>query len=154
MIAVVALFASAQSAVSSASALAPVKLGLKKSGNALVDQSNALWPQFERTAAALDQAILRAQASKTTQLERDELKTMITLRLRLREMGSRQGVSRDDLETIFKELEDAQEMARGDHMTESFAGFRQQANQMEKLLASLMRLMDEANLNFIQKNSV
>ncbi len=149
-----AFFASAELATSAAFALAPVKLGQKKSAESLTDQAHALWPQFDKTAVALDRALSRAQADKSARLTRSELKSMIMLRLRLREMAGRQSLDRDDLAAILKEIEKTQKTAGKDRLAEAFAPFRLQANQIELMLTKVLNTMDETDTALILKTSV
>ncbi|PQA87488.1 hypothetical protein [Hyphococcus luteus] len=152
-LAALALFASAESATSGAAALAPLKLGQKKSGDTLTDQAHVLWPQFEKTAAALDHGLSRAQADQDARLTRSELKAMIMLRLRLREMAGRRALDREELAVVLKEIEKAQKMTRKDRLADAFSSFHQQADEISVMLNKILNTMDKTDTALLVKNS-
>lgn len=147
--AAVALFATAISPAPGAAA--PVKLAPERSAPPLEEQAQALWRQFAKTAAALEQAMAKAQADKATQLNREQLKAMITLRLRLRELAERQSLGRDDLETILPEIETARQTARSARFSEPFGDFDQQADQISSMLRMIVKTMDKESQSVIVK---
>jgi hypothetical protein len=148
-IAVLAPFASA--AFLAPAAAAPVKLGPPPSEISLEDRAAALWPQFTKTSALLNQAVTKAQANADTRLDRPELKAMIMLRLRLDELSVRMSLHRDDLAHALKELELAQKMARSERLAGTFSDFDQQADHMRRMIAGVLSLMEENNEITISK---
>ena len=147
--AALALFATAISPAPGVAA--PVKLAPEKSAPPLEDQAQALWRQFGKTATALEQAMAKAQSDKATQLDREQLKAMITLRLRLRELAERQSLGREDLETILPEIEAARRTARSDRLSEPFGEFDQQANQIAAMLRTIVKTMERDDQSVILK---
>lgn len=147
--AVGALFATAISLTPAGAA--PVKLAPEKFALPLEDQAQALWPHFAKTALALDQAMSRAQANKATQLNRPQLKAMITLRLRLRELAERHALDREDLEHILTELEQARLTARSDRLSEPFGEFDRQADQILAKLRTIVKTMEKDDQSVILK---
>lgn len=147
--AVGALFATAISLTPAGAA--PVKLAPEKFALPLEDQAQALWRQFGKTATALEQAMAKAQARKATQLDRPELKAMITLRLRLRELAERHTLGREDLETLLPEIEAARQTAQSARLSEPFGEFDQQADKIETMLRTIVKTMERNDQPVILK---
>lgn len=144
LIALTLLFAGAEFIMPATSeALAPMRLGPKTSGNSLEDQATTLWPQFEKTAAALEKAVSNARTKEESRPTRDELKAMITLRLLLREMALRTSISREELASLQSEIQKMQQVTKSSRLSSAFAKYRQQANQINATLSSSVKIMDE-----------
>lgn len=152
-LAALVLFASAESTAPAAAVLAPLKLGQKKSGDTLTDQAHVLWPQFEKTAAALDRSLSKAQADENARLTRAQLKTIIMLRLRLREMAGRRSLDREELALVLKDIEKTQKMTRKNRLAEAFSSFHQQADEISVMLGKVLNTMDETDAALIVNNS-
>ncbi len=151
-LAAIILFATAESIVSTAAALAPLRFGQEKPGGTLGEQAVALWPLFEKTASALDRSVSTAQRHDDSQLTRDELRAMITLKLRLRELATRQVLTRAELASISAETEAAQQLARDGRLLNRFLGFHQQANKLSATLTRIMAMMDATDTSSIRKD--
>lgn len=134
-----------------AAALAPVTLDQEKSADTLAQQAHVLWSQFDQTAAAVDGALTKAQADTSVTLTREELKTMIMLRLRLRELATRRSLHQEELTSLQAELAAAQSIARQDKFADTLADFIQQADKFNGMLANVLATMNEMGETLIMR---
>ncbi len=98
-------------------------------------------------------ALVKARADKDASLSREQLKAMITLRLKLREMAGRKSLAREDLTGVLSDLKNAQVMTGGERLAFAFGDFRLQNSQIQLLLNGVLATMEETNTSLLLRQS-